>query len=202
MAPRIYARKTAAILEAAEGLFLRRGYAATSMVDVAEEAGVSKQTLYSNFAGKRELFAAVIGRRSAVEFEVPDEVFSSGDLRGILVELGVVFLRHIYSPGQIELFQTVVAESRQFPELGSLMLSGPFVETPHVLIDVLRERAEAGELHFAEPALAPALFTSLLKADVHSRLLFSQPADTSPARLRALAESAVDIFLHGVAAPR
>lgn len=198
MGSRVYVRKAAEVLEAAERLFLSRGFAGTSMTDVAHAARVSKQTVYSNFENKQALFAAVIGRRSSVVLDVPGAAeLAAADLRTALVELGAAFLRHIYSPGQIELFQTVVAESRQFPELGELMLSGPFVETPDVIAEVLRDRVGRGELEFARAEEAPAIFTSLLKADLHSRLLFSQSTDTSRERLRGIAERGVDIFLFG-----
>lgn len=202
MAARVYVRKTAEILQAAEELFLRRGFAATSMVDVAAAAGVAKQTLYSNFASKQDLFAAVIGRRSSVDLAIPGDLdLDTADLRTALVELATAFLAHIYSPGQVELFRTVVADSRQFPELGELMVKGPFVETPQPISDFLRARTERGELRLDRVEEGTAMFTSLLKSDVHARLLFSQEVDTSAARIRGIAERAVELFLHGAAEP-
>lgn len=200
MLGRTYVRKTTEILEAAERVFLSQGYATTSMTDVAAAAAVSKQTVYSNFASKQDLFAAVIGRRSAVEIDVPEDVdVATGELRTVLVELGVAFLSHIYSRGQVELFQTVVAESRQFPELGELMLKGPFVETPRAIADVISARAESGELRLTCPEEGPAMFTSLLKSDLHGRLIFSQQVDTSPDRIQGIVQRAVDLFLYGAA---
>jgi AcrR family transcriptional regulator len=49
----------AALISAAYALFAKRGYAATSLDDVAREAGVTKGGLYHHFAGKVELFEAV-----------------------------------------------------------------------------------------------------------------------------------------------
>lgn len=48
------------LLVVAESMFLRDGYAATSLDKVAIEAGFSKGAVYSNFAGKEELCMAVI----------------------------------------------------------------------------------------------------------------------------------------------
>ncbi|MBV8085816.1 MAG: helix-turn-helix transcriptional regulator, partial [Chloroflexi bacterium] len=53
-------RKRRAIVEAATTLFLRHGYAGTSMDQVAALAGVSKQTVYKQFADKERLFQAVV----------------------------------------------------------------------------------------------------------------------------------------------
>ena len=48
------------LLQAAEPLFARRGYEATSMSDVAERAGVGVGTLYHHFPDKRSLLLALI----------------------------------------------------------------------------------------------------------------------------------------------
>lgn len=53
------------ILEAAGTAFLGRGYAGTTVADVAAEAGFTKGAVYSNFGGKPELFSAVVAERFA-----------------------------------------------------------------------------------------------------------------------------------------
>jgi AcrR family transcriptional regulator len=55
-------RTTQRILDGATRVFAEGGYAATSMEDVAAAAGVSKLLLYRDFAGKRELYLAVLER--------------------------------------------------------------------------------------------------------------------------------------------
>jgi AcrR family transcriptional regulator len=54
------ARTRQLVLEAAERLFLTDGFGATSLEDIAAEAGFSKGAVYSNFAGKTDLFFAVL----------------------------------------------------------------------------------------------------------------------------------------------
>jgi AcrR family transcriptional regulator len=53
------------ILDAAYGLFVERGYAGTPIVTVAERAGVSPETIYLSFGGKRGLLERVIQRAIA-----------------------------------------------------------------------------------------------------------------------------------------
>ena len=55
----VVARGTAAV-EAASVVFLRYGYARTTMAELAAAAGLSRPTLYALFPGKDDLFAAVI----------------------------------------------------------------------------------------------------------------------------------------------
>jgi AcrR family transcriptional regulator len=53
------ARTRAELLTTAAGVFARRGYAGASVEEIAEEAGYSHGAVYSNFAGKADLFLAV-----------------------------------------------------------------------------------------------------------------------------------------------
>jgi AcrR family transcriptional regulator len=47
------------ILDAAERVFAKRGYAGTKMSDVAAESGLALATVYGAIAGKEELYAAI-----------------------------------------------------------------------------------------------------------------------------------------------
>lgn len=47
-------------IEAAKALFVRKGYDDTTMIDIAEEAGLSRRTLYAYFDSKVEVYQAVI----------------------------------------------------------------------------------------------------------------------------------------------
>ena len=52
------------ILDAALSAFSRKGYHATSIDDIAGEAGVSKALIYEHFASKQELYADLIARNA------------------------------------------------------------------------------------------------------------------------------------------
>jgi AcrR family transcriptional regulator len=60
-----------ALLAAARELFGERGYAATTLDDVAGVAGLTKGAVYHHFGGKRELFQAVFEQ---IQREVSDRV--------------------------------------------------------------------------------------------------------------------------------
>jgi AcrR family transcriptional regulator len=51
------------LISAAEACFVTRGFHATSVDQVAEQAGYTKGAVYSNFAAKEDLFFAVYERR-------------------------------------------------------------------------------------------------------------------------------------------
>src|SRR5208283_1647898 len=50
------------ILDAAQRIFLERGFQSASIDEIAELAPASKPTIYAHFAGKEALFAAVVAR--------------------------------------------------------------------------------------------------------------------------------------------
>lgn len=50
------------ILDAAEALFAKRGYAGIGLSEVAESVGLGKSSLFHHFRSKAELYAAVAGR--------------------------------------------------------------------------------------------------------------------------------------------
>jgi AcrR family transcriptional regulator len=57
------ARTRSRILEAAAELFLERGYARTTMKDIADRAGVARDTVHAVFGGKPRLLTALIDLR-------------------------------------------------------------------------------------------------------------------------------------------
>ncbi len=62
-------RNRALVLAAARRVFLERGYAGATLEAIAEEAGFSKGVVYSQFAGKPDLFLALLEGRIAERAE-------------------------------------------------------------------------------------------------------------------------------------
>ena len=76
------------IIDAAEALFLSRGYAASTLQAVATEAGVAVETVYSRFRNKTNLLSAILEKgligtepnRDILEQPEIDEIRGSSDL--------------------------------------------------------------------------------------------------------------------------
>ncbi|HYU84029.1 MAG TPA: TetR/AcrR family transcriptional regulator [Kribbellaceae bacterium] len=75
------------MLDAAEDIFGERGYAGTSMDDVAARAGVSKPLVYQYYGSKDGLFVACLARLRAQLFEsVADVVLTAPDAERAMYE--------------------------------------------------------------------------------------------------------------------
>jgi len=71
----LYSEATrAALLDEATALFAERGYAGTSLEDVASASRVTRGAVYHHFASKQALFEAVLDRQEA---RVTDEVIAA-----------------------------------------------------------------------------------------------------------------------------
>ena len=64
------------VLDAAARVFAKRGFHATSLDAIAEEAGFSRGAVYYNFADKEELFLELLDRRCAERAQDLREVFA------------------------------------------------------------------------------------------------------------------------------
>jgi AcrR family transcriptional regulator len=67
------------LVGAARSVFLRRGFHAASLDEIAAVAGFTKGAVYSNFAGKDELFVAVLAAHFAARVEVYEKLIVQGD---------------------------------------------------------------------------------------------------------------------------
>src|ERR1700731_4656667 len=105
-----------AIVEAAERLFLERGFGSVTMDELAEAAGVARRTLYNQFASKEEIFREMLLRVSGqLETAFPPGVETQGDVEDVLRLIARMILGLHKNPEYLGFLRMVVADSRQFP---------------------------------------------------------------------------------------
>ena len=68
------ARTRAELIAAARWVFVKRGFHAASLEEIAEEAGYTKGAVYSNFHGKDDLFLAVLDEQYSQRTEAYAEL--------------------------------------------------------------------------------------------------------------------------------
>lgn len=100
-------RTAAAILDAAEGLFLERGYPGTTVEQIAERADVALGSVYAHFAGKEGVYAALVDRAVLLVERFVDEGWeSASDPVGRLLGLSEGYLRFAREhPGLFRFFR-------------------------------------------------------------------------------------------------
>lgn len=64
-------RTSRTILDSAYGLFASQGYAATSMRQIAESAGLALGGIYNHFSSKEDIFEAIVLKRHPVYMVLP-----------------------------------------------------------------------------------------------------------------------------------
>lgn len=199
-APGSRAAKPLQILEAARDLFLRDGFAATSMDAVAKLANVSKATVYAHFSSKEELFAAMMDsecRRTWPEV-------SSGDIAQLdpipkLREVAERYVRFITSGYPVSLLRVVSAEAPRNPALGRLFYEAAPGMGRTKFAELLRHADARGLLRIPDPLHAADTFFAMLRGDIHIRILVGMPLP-SEAELTAHAREIVDRFLKAYSA--
>lgn len=101
--PRTTAEK---ILDAAESLFAQRGYAATSLGDVADRVGIRSPSLYNHFKNKEALYQAVLNRLLD-DFSTPLEELTSEPItqERVIEWLDTMIRAHHANPNLARLLQ-------------------------------------------------------------------------------------------------
>ena len=81
------------LLDAAAEVFARRGFAATSLDEIAEEAGFSKGAVYSNFASKEDLFLSVLDEHVSHQMlDIRDRIDVTRTAGEQVIEAGQLFM--------------------------------------------------------------------------------------------------------------
>ena len=151
----------AAILAAAETLFLESGYDRTSLARVAESAGVSKATLFKQFPTKALLFEATVlavGRTPGGVVTVPP----TGDFHAGLLALGRAYADVLTRPRTADLIRLVIAEAPRFPELRERTFDFGTLPALAALGRYLRAEQDAGLVTVESPEIAAAQFLGMI----------------------------------------
>ncbi len=188
------------ILEAAKQLFSDQGFNGASMDQIAAEAGVSKLTVYSHFGDKEALFTAAV--RAKCEELLPDDLFAEelkGPLRTQLMAIANAFFALASSDEAISTQRMMMALGQADDPLRKLFWEAGPQRTQDAFAAFLQSRVKVGELEIPDVPVAAGQFFSLIKGEIHGRMLCGlcvRPASTDVA---AHIEATVDMFLRAYA---
>src|ERR1700728_3247864 len=165
------ARKRRAILDAATTLFLRDGYQATSMDQIAAAAAVSKQTVYKQFADKQSLFREIVAEVADPVAQQVASLRDSGDLEADLRDLAHALLAQVIQPRVMQLRRLVIAEAGRFPDLGRLFYERGPGRTIAALATAFRHLAARGALQADDSQTAAEHFNWLVMSTPLNRVM-------------------------------
>jgi TetR/AcrR family transcriptional repressor of mexJK operon len=183
------------IREAATTLFLEKGYAGTTMDDIAHGAAVSKQTVYTHFPSKEELFTDLVLANAARVDEFIGLIGPTlGDAEGLeqgLRKLARRYLDFVSRPEVLRLRRLIIGESGRFPDLARQY----YERVPKRVYDALAA-AFKDALPTDQPMRAAQHFAWLTLGVTLDRGMF-YPVETAidPSDIDRLTRDAVRVFL-------
>ena len=135
------------ILTAALETFVERGYAATTLVDVARRAGVSKGTLYLYYRNKEKLFEAVAARAGLQTIERGEALLRShiGSSEDLLQRLLLDWWDGVGGSPAAGLTKLMVTESGNFPRAARYLYGAVVKRRRRLLERALRRGIRRGE---------------------------------------------------------
>jgi TetR/AcrR family transcriptional regulator, regulator of autoinduction and epiphytic fitness len=151
-----------AIIDAAEHLFLERGFGAVNMDELAETAGVARRTLYNQFASKEEIFREMLLRVSGqLERAFPPGLETEGDVEEVLRLVARMILKLHEHPAYLGFLRMVAADSRQFPWIAEEFAAVMDPQTER-LVRYIAHLTAMGLLNCRNPLLAAHQFMGML----------------------------------------
>ncbi len=149
------------LLDVAAEVFMERGYQGTSVGEIAQRAGASKQTLYVRYPSKAEIFKAVMQRRSeTVHMNFSDILSVNKPVAEVLEGFGLEMLHRMLEDPSRRLLRTLISAVDSFPELATAFWESGVKRGNKILSDYMREQARLGKLDLDDPELAAQLFMS------------------------------------------
>lgn len=196
-------RTRQAILKASLIVFSTKGYARTRLEDVAKEAGVTRGAIYWHFENKAKLYSsAVIESVSGYRERLTDILRS--DLAP-LHKIRTLMKEWLTTLEEDEAYRTLVEMALTKTEFDEQVLEGVrdwfgFVdEVQRVIVDLIREGIDAGEIHpEVNPWVAGLALISYLNGIEETWFIQSMSNGArrfSPARM---ADDFIELILRGM----
>lgn len=187
------------VLDAAMELFLDEGYPATTMESIAKKAGASTKTLYSRYANKSEILAAVAQHILNRTLSAPPNVTAGSEnvdprpfIQQAAREFGMLYAEA--EPPRI--MRLALSEGHRHPEIARF-----FIENHERVVFSIAEALErwhrAGQLpNLGHPQITAAMFIEMVASIPRIRAILGKPLARKEINLYIT--TAVDIFLRGL----
>lgn len=189
------------LLDAALALFVERGYAHTSVAQIARAAGVSKGAVYLYFPSKQALLEGLVNRavRPASTAALAALHTAPGNTRTALAAFLRQIAHRLSDPQAIAVPRIVLREAAAAPEIAEMYRREILAPTLPVLADMIRQGIASGELRPVDPELT----IRSIMGPIVIHLMLSEVFGVRPEgglSLPALIDNHLDILFHGLIA--
>jgi len=189
-------KRREAIMEAAWGMFLEKGYSAVSVDEIVKKAGGSKSSVYGFFGSKEGLFLELItsvNERIFSETRLPET--SGAPTREALIRLSAAVMSQILSVKGIEMYRLAVSESKRFPRVGRVFFEAGPAQTRVGFAEQIAKETQKGRLKVKDPWRAAEFLLGMLLVRDHLAMSVGCASVPTKASIKEIAEEAVDVFL-------
>ncbi|MCL1059012.1 TetR/AcrR family transcriptional regulator [Shewanella gelidimarina] len=163
-------QKREQILLAAKELFCGQGFPHTSMDEVAKLAGVSKQTVYSHFGCKDDLFVASIESKCLIHGVNQEMLSDPSTPEDNLALFSKHFAEVITSAEAITVFKACVSQADTHPEISKLFYSAGPENILRILSDYFINVTKLGVYKFDNPHHCAVRFCLMTFGEMRMKL--------------------------------
>jgi AcrR family transcriptional regulator len=172
------------IIGAAFTTFMAKGYASTSMLEIATRAKISKRDLYTAFSSKQAVLLACITSRAS-RMRLPEDLpapKSREMLATTLKVFGATVIREVCAPAVTAMYRFAIAEAEQSPDVAAALSASRFVNR-QALEELLVRAQTAGVLGAGDPPCMMEQYFALLWGDLLIGRLLGDARAPSPAQI-------------------
>ena len=188
--------KRARILQAAKAIFLKSGYHGTSMNQIAQEAGVTKLTVYNHFQDKVNLFICAI--TETCEETLCTKQFDLDTSAHFYQTLFIVCsraLQIIYSPEALKLDHVLLELAAEQNPLALQFFEASHTRMENQLAEFFQKAAQLGFIQADDPIYQTELLLTLLLGVRHHKVLLGITAAPNAQELEQIIRDAINLFL-------
>ncbi|MBN1370656.1 MAG: TetR/AcrR family transcriptional regulator [Anaerolineaceae bacterium] len=182
------------ILQAAKSLFLRKGYTAASMREIAEEAGIGKATIYHHFQDKETIFTTLISANIGKMHQAYATIEVESEPQRRITVAAEVTMQFLYESADL-----LQIARREVPTARAEMLntySSLFARYTKMLEESIQQGIESGTFRAVDPKEAALVFMTMIQGNFALYYLLGRRLE-SP---EVAASRLLDVYFNGIKA--
>jgi TetR/AcrR family transcriptional regulator, mexJK operon transcriptional repressor len=192
--------KRSQIIDAAAQLFVEQGYENVSMDNIAKQAGVSKQTVYSHFGTKEQLLSYSIESK-VEEYQLGrPNLDSNTDPEKYLQAFCIHMAELLMSDAALGMYRVCVSDAGR-SDVGKLFWDAGPVKIREQLATFLQQQCDRKVFNIPDIEMACVQLIAMLHGEVHCCAVLGLGGDQAKMSLNDYALSCADLFLRAYRIP-